>query len=105
MEIRFKLNENNYKDKIIIDMLNQEYSATDYIKSLLFKMAVNGQQGIQMAFNGAVGNINVSNSNQRVDSNVNQRNLTESVVTPIQSTSNIQTECEISIGDEFNDVF
>ena len=102
MEIRFKLNENNDKDKIIIDMLNQEYSATDYIKALLFKIAVNGQQGIHMSFSGAVGNINVSNSSQVVDSNVNQGNLTEShILTSVDTKSN----STIIIGDEFSDVF
>lgn len=43
MEIRFKLNENNEKDKMIISLLNQEYSAADTIKSLLYKIATRHQ--------------------------------------------------------------
>lgn len=37
MEIRFKLNPKNEKDKAIIELLGGEYSPTQTIKSLLYK--------------------------------------------------------------------
>lgn len=40
MEIRFRLNSKNDKDKRIINFLSAEYSPTDTIKSLLYKLAV-----------------------------------------------------------------
>lgn len=40
MEIRFKLNEDNEKDKLIIDMLENQYlSPTQVIKSILYSIA------------------------------------------------------------------
>lgn len=37
--INFYLNPENSKDNIIIEYLNQRYSATDYIKEILYDMA------------------------------------------------------------------
>ena len=42
MDIRFSLNENNEKDKLIIDMLAGEYSPTQAVKAILYKVALNG---------------------------------------------------------------
>ena len=42
MDIRFSLNENNEKDKLIIDMLSEEYSPTQSVKAILYKVALNG---------------------------------------------------------------
>ena len=42
MEIRFKLNEKNEKDKVIIDILNGEYSPSETIKAILYKMGTSG---------------------------------------------------------------
>lgn len=40
MEIRFKLNEDNEKDKLIIDMLENQYlPPTQVIKSILYSIA------------------------------------------------------------------
>lgn len=41
--INFYLNPDNIKDKIIIQYLNQKYSATDYIKEILYSL-VNGTE-------------------------------------------------------------
>lgn len=42
MEIRFKLNPKNEKDKVIIDVLCGEYFPTETIKNILYKMETNG---------------------------------------------------------------
>lgn len=41
--VNFYLNPDNIKDNIIIQYLNQKYSATDYIKETLFSLA-NGRE-------------------------------------------------------------
>jgi hypothetical protein len=64
MEIRFKLNPANEKDKYIIDMLCGEYNPSDFIKSILYKMATGGVQGVSVSFGGYVNNVNVSNQIQ-----------------------------------------
>ena len=64
MEIRFKLNPKNEKDKRIIELLGGEYSPAETIKSLLYKMAIGGLQGISLSFGGYVNNVNVSNQIQ-----------------------------------------
>ena len=53
MRVNFTLNENNNKDKVIIDFLENKYNATYYIKNLLYDMALGNsipiipiQQGI-----------------------------------------------------------
>ena len=40
MEIRIRLSEAKEKDKIIIDFLERQYSSNEYIKSLLYNMAL-----------------------------------------------------------------
>lgn len=42
--INFYLNPENEKDKVIIEYLNQRYSATDYLKETLYNLA----NGIEM---------------------------------------------------------
>ena len=39
MRVNFTLNEDNIKDKAIIDFLESKYNATYYIKNLLYDMA------------------------------------------------------------------
>lgn len=40
MRVNFTLNENNNKDKVIIDFLEKKYNATYYIKNLLYDVAL-----------------------------------------------------------------
>lgn len=40
MRVNFTLNENNSKDKAIIDFLERKYNATYYIKNLLYDVAL-----------------------------------------------------------------
>lgn len=42
MEIRFKLNPKNEKDKVILDVLSGEYSPSETIKNILYKMGLEG---------------------------------------------------------------
>lgn len=52
MEIRFKLNPKNDKDKVIIDVLSREYSPTETIKNILYKMGTNGAESQPMSLGG-----------------------------------------------------
>lgn len=60
MEIRFKLNPKNEKDKVIIDVLSGEYSPSEAIKNMLYKMGTNGVEGQQMSLGGQADVVNVS---------------------------------------------
>lgn len=40
MRVNFTLNEDNNKDKVIIDFLESKYNTTYYIKNLLYDMAL-----------------------------------------------------------------
>lgn len=66
MEIRFKLNPKNEKDKVIIDVLSGEYSPTDTIKNILYKIGAGGCGGITVAFGGSITNVNISSNKQYV---------------------------------------
>lgn len=52
MEIRFKLNVNNEKDKKIIDMLENEYNPNMMIKSILYKMTTDNNLKERMLSEG-----------------------------------------------------
>lgn len=46
MRINLSLNENNSKDKKIIDFLESRYNASAYIKEVLYQLASGGFHGI-----------------------------------------------------------
>lgn len=52
MEIRFKLNPKNEKDQVIINVLSGEYSPSETIKNILYKMGTNGADGQRVLFWG-----------------------------------------------------
>lgn len=104
MEIRFKLNAKNAKDKIMMDFLRSEYSATEYIKSVIYKLSLSGYQGNLMMFNGNVGNVNVSSLMQNVQSDVTQGSLMDTSIIK-EPTENEKKSTTIKIGDEFGDCF
>lgn len=90
MEIRFKLNPKNEKDKAIIELLGGEYSPTETIKSLLYKMATGGIQGISLSFGGYVNTVNVNNSLDR---------------NPIATTSENKTDSNTTVDNDILDFF
>lgn len=53
MEIRSKLNPNNEKDRIIIDVLQGEYSPSDTIRNILYKIGRRGIIGSEMSLVGS----------------------------------------------------
>lgn len=60
MEIRFKLNPKNEKDKVIMDVLSGEYSPSETIKNILYKMGTNGEKGQRMSYERQSDCVNVS---------------------------------------------
>lgn len=90
MEIRFKLNPKNEKDKAIIYLLGGEYSPTETIKSLLYKMAIGGIQGVSLSFGGYVNTVNVNNS---LDNN------------PIATTLKNETDSNTTVDNDILDFF
>ena len=52
MEIRFKLNPKNEKDKVIIDILSGEYSPSETIKNILYKMGMDGLERHPVSVSG-----------------------------------------------------
>lgn len=72
MEVRFRLNSKNIKDKMIMDFLGGEYSASETIKALIYKIATNDNRGTTLAFWGNVNTVNVlgsKESNTTIDDN------------------------------------
>lgn len=49
MRVNFTLNEDNNKDKVIIDFLESKYNTTYYIKNLLYDMALGNSIPITQA--------------------------------------------------------
>ena len=60
MEIRFKLNPKNEKDKVIINVLSGEYSPSETIKNILYKMGTNGVDGQRVSCVGDNNSVNIS---------------------------------------------
>lgn len=81
MEIRFKLNPKNEKDKVIMDVLAGEYSPTDTIKNILYKIGTGGYGGIIVSFGGSVTNVNINSNRQ---------------YTPLESTIGNEKEEELT---------
>lgn len=64
MEIRIRLSEAKEKDKIIIDFLERQYSSNEYIKSLLYNMALSSSSTINMDNLGELRtNMDIKNKN------------------------------------------
>ena len=83
MEIRFKLNPKNEKDKVIMDVLAGEYSPTDTIKNILYKIGTGGYGGITVAFGGSVTNVNINSNKQYTPLESTISNGKEEELTPI----------------------
>ena len=83
MEIRFKLNPKNEKDKVIMDVLAGEYSPTDTIKNILYKIGTGGYGGITVSFGGSVANLNIKSNKQYTPLESTIINEKEEELTPI----------------------
>ncbi|WP_288325869.1 hypothetical protein [uncultured Clostridium sp.] len=83
MEIRFKLNPKNEKDKVIMDVLAGEYSPTDTIKNILYKIGTGGYGGIIVSFGGSVTNVNINSNRQYTPLESTIGNEKEEELTPI----------------------
>ena len=83
MEIRFKLNPKNEKDKMIMDVLGGEYSPTDTIKNILYKIGNGGYGGITVAFGGIVNNVSINSNKQYVPTESKISNEKEEDLTSI----------------------
>lgn len=79
MEIRFKLNPKNEKDKVIIDVLSGEYSPSETIKNILYKMGTNGAERKPMSFEGQRDYVNVSTGMKTNPIDGNEGNRTYAV--------------------------
>ena len=83
MEIRFKLNPKNERDKVIMDVLGGEYSPTDTIKNILYKIGTGGYGGITVALGGSITNVNINSNKQYVPTESKISNEKEEDLTSI----------------------
>lgn len=105
IEIRFKLNPKNEKDKAIIELLSGEYSSTETIKSLLYKMASSGLQGISLSFGGDVDTINIGNSLPYNPLNDTLGISTDTDTTPLTDILERETDSNTTVGNDILDFF
>lgn len=102
MEIRFKLNPKNEKDKVIMDVLAGEYSPTDTIKNILYKIGTGGYGGITVAFGGSVTNVNINSNKQYTPLESTISNGKEEELTPISDDNSKDMDFDKEISDFFN---
>ena len=105
MEIRFKLNPKNEKDKAIIELLGGEYSPTETIKSLLYKVATGGLQWFSLSFGGYVNTINVGNSLPSAPTNYILGIPTDVDGTPSNGTLRNKTESSTQLDSDIANFF
>ena len=101
MEIRFKLNPKNEKDKVIMDVLAGEYSPTDTIKNILYKIGTGGYGGITVAFGGSVTNVNINSNKQYTPLESTISNGKEEELTPISDDNSKDMDFDKEISDFF----
>ena len=97
MEIRIRLNEEKEKDKIIIEFLERQYSSNEYIKSLLYNMALS-----------SVNTTNMHNMGE-VRTNMETKNKSTNIVIPQNGTSTesmgiVSEDKEKEMNDLVNDM-
>lgn len=102
MEIRFKLNPKNEKDKVIMDVLAGEYSPTDTIKNILYKIGTGGYGGITVSFGGSVTNVNINSNKQYTPIESTISNEKEEALTPISDDNSKDMDFDKEISDFFN---
>lgn len=102
MEIRFKLNPNNDKDKIIINILAGEYSPADTIKNILYKIALDGNGGHLTSFGGLNDNLGKSEDKQQLTT-INIKGIAgEDNGTPQNDDNGHLTDLDEDIANFFN---
>lgn len=102
MEIRFKLNPNNDKDKIIINVLAGEYSPADTIKNILYKMALDGNRGHSTSFGGLNDNLGISKDEQQLTTIDIKEIVGEDEGTPQNDDNGHLTNLDEDIANFFN---
>lgn len=90
MEIRFKLNQENEKDKVILEFLSKEYAPSITIKNILYKMALDGVEG------------NVMEVKNKAESRVNHIHIED---VPSFGERGSSEETRGVIEEEFNEYF
>lgn len=101
-EIRFRLNSNSEKDKIIMGFLDGEYSPTETIKALVYKMAVGANKGTSLAFWGNVNTVNVLD-NQKLSPNIDEESQCKEEIEVVENVN--QGEEKVTIDDEIMEFF
>lgn len=104
-EVRFKLNPNSEKDKVIIDFLSQEYSPAETIKALIYKMAVGDTMGTTIAFWGKSSTLNSLSDEISNTDVVNQRHIKESKVLREKTQNNTESQSLPLIDDDIKGFF
>ena len=102
MEIRFKLNPNNDKDKIIINVLAGEYSPAETIKNILYKMALDGKEGYSTSFGGLNDNLGITEDKQQLTTIDIKGIVGEDEGTPQNDYNGHLTELDEDIANFFN---
>lgn len=115
LEIRFRLTEKNEKDKIIMQMLENEYNVNEAIKGILYKLALSvnrGQPvtlagGVKVVYNPNDKSVIVNQSATNVNENDNLS--TEIVTTSVNDGNEVKsTEIEplnIEVGNDLAKMF
>lgn len=105
MEVRFRLNNNNIKDKVIIDFLGGEYSPAETIKALMYKMATGNTKGTALSFWGNVSTVNVAGKSETLPLNDDNSNLEDNNEMNKNPTVDQERETALAINDDFKKFF
>lgn len=114
-EVRFKLNEKNEKDAIIINLFKNEYNPNEVIKGVLYKIALSVNEGQPITLSGGVnvmynpdGNI-ISVNQVSISGNKCLDNDDENGVTDVNEGKNEKVneneEINVSIGNDLAKMF
>lgn len=114
-EVRFKLNEKNEKDAIIINLFKNEYNPNEVIKGVLYKIALSVNEGQPITLSGGVnvmynpdGNI-ISVNQVAISGNKCLDNDDENGVTDVNEGKNEKVneneEINVSIGNDLAKMF
>lgn len=114
-EVRFKLNEKNEKDAIIINLFKNEYNPNEVIKGVLYKIALSVNEGQPITLSGGVnvmynpdGNI-ISVNQVSIRGNKCLDNDDENEVNDVNEGKNEKVnkneEVNVSIGNDLAKMF
>lgn len=114
-EVRFKLNEKNEKDAIIINLFKNEYNPNEVIKGVLYKIALSVNEGQPITLSGGInvmynpdGNI-ISVNQVSIRGNKCLDNDDENEVNDVNEGKNEKVnkneEVNVSIGNDLAKMF